>query len=61
VLIESPGGGGWGDPLARDTALVAAEVADGLLSPARARAEYGVALDPTGAVDTAATEALRGR
>jgi N-methylhydantoinase B len=54
------GGGGWGDPFARDPALVAADVRDGYVSPVAARAAYGVVLDPaTGAVDAAATAALR--
>jgi N-methylhydantoinase B len=41
VRIESPGGGGWGDPRLRDAAQVAADVADGILSPEAARAQYG--------------------
>lgn len=52
------GGGGWGDPLARDPALVALEVEQGLVTREGARS-YGVVLDDAGAVDTAATEALR--
>jgi N-methylhydantoinase B len=41
ILIESPGGGGWGDPRRRDPAQVAADVRDELLSPERARELYG--------------------
>ena len=52
------GGGGWGDPLERDPALVAKEIAQGLVTPDGARA-YGVVIDADGAVDSAATEALR--
>ena len=52
------GGGGWGDPLARDPALVALEVEEGLVTIAGARV-YGVVLGPGGAVDAAATDALR--
>jgi N-methylhydantoinase B len=51
------GGGGWGDPLTRDAALVAEEVAQGLVTEAGARS-YGVVL-VDGEVDAAATEALR--
>jgi N-methylhydantoinase B len=51
------GGGGWGDPLKRDPALVAKEVVQGLVSVAGAR-NYGVIL-VEGVVDEAATEALR--
>ena len=53
------GGGGWGDPLDRDPAIVAEEVSDGLVT-ARGALDYGVVL--AGAqVDAAATEALRGK
>ena len=52
------GGGGWGDPLTRDPALVAKEVGQGLVTVEGAR-RYGVVL-AHGAVDAAATEALRG-
>jgi len=52
------GGGGWGDPLARDPALVAQDVARGLVTVEGARS-YGVVVTDAGA-DSAATEALRG-
>ncbi len=51
------GGGGWGDPLARDPALLAKELAQGLVTVAGSR-RYGVVL-VDGAVDIAATDALR--
>ena len=51
------GGGGWGDPLARDPALVAKEIAQGLVTVAGAR-RYGVVVTDD-AVDAAATAALR--
>ncbi len=47
------GGGGWGDPLLRDPALVEKEVREGLVTAGGARA-YGVVVG-----DTSATEALR--
>jgi N-methylhydantoinase B len=54
------GAGGHGNPLERDPALVAEDVADEKVSLEAARAEYGVVLDPvTFAVDTEATAALR--
>jgi N-methylhydantoinase B len=40
------GGGGYGDPLDRDIALVVAEIRDELLSPEKARRDYRVAVDP---------------
>jgi N-methylhydantoinase B len=54
------GGGGWGDPLARDPAAVREDVLDELVSLEAARRDYGVVLDPaTLEVDAAATAALR--
>jgi N-methylhydantoinase B len=41
LRIETPGGGGWGDPANRDPAAVADDVAEGLLSPGRAEEIYG--------------------
>jgi N-methylhydantoinase B len=52
------GGGGWGDPLERDPALVALEVRRGLVTAAGAR-RYGVVVAPDGTADAAATGALR--
>lgn len=54
----APGGGGWGDPYERDPALVLGDVKDGIVSPEKALAEYGVVLKD-GAVDVAATEQRR--
>src|SRR5215475_12919131 len=45
VRIRTTGGGGWGDPLMRDPARVAADVRDGKVSPIRAREDYGVVFD----------------
>ena len=52
------GGGGWGDPLERDPALVAREIGEGLATVAGAR-NYGVVIAGDGSVDAAATDALR--
>jgi N-methylhydantoinase B len=52
------GGGGWGDPLARDPALVAKEIGQGLVTREGARA-YGVIIAADGSVDAPATESLR--
>lgn len=60
VSLRVSGSGGYGDPRERDPELVARDVALGYISAARAREEYGVVLDPaSGAVDAAATAALR--
>jgi N-methylhydantoinase B len=52
------GGGGWGDPLERDPALVALEVRRGLVTADGAR-RYGVVVTADGAADLAATGQLR--
>jgi len=54
------GGGGWGDPFARDPDLVALEVEQGLVSVEGAR-RYGVVLDAEGRPDREATDAARAR
>jgi N-methylhydantoinase B len=60
LLLLLPGGGGMGDAMARDPALVARDVRDGLVSAENARGIYGVALTADGGVDDAATARLRG-
>ncbi|PLZ02986.1 hydantoinase [Burkholderia sp. WAC0059] len=59
VVSMTNGGGGYGDPAARDPERVARDVAEGWVGRARARDIYRVALTDTGAVDAAATAALR--
>src|SRR3954463_7729701 len=57
---EVAGGGGWGNPLERDPALVLRDVLNEFVSPHQAREDYGVVL--TGEphqLDEAATTALR--
>lgn len=46
VIIDAPGGGGYGDPQERDPALVLNDVIQGYVSLERARSEYRVAIDP---------------
>lgn len=54
------GGGGYGDPRERPVNEVIDDVIDGLLSVESAHVDYGVVVDPaTGALDEAATAALR--
>ena len=59
VRLETPGGGGYGDPLLRAPAAVATDVRLGYVSTEMARTMYGVALGADGAVDDADTAALR--
>jgi N-methylhydantoinase B len=60
LYFNTWGGGGWGDPLLRDPALVLADVERGLVSISGAR-RYGVVIDAQGAVDEAASAELRGQ
>ncbi len=53
------GGGGYGDPLRRDPAAVAADVAAHKVSAAGAHEVYGVVVDDRGAVDEDATTTRR--
>lgn len=46
VTFRTPGGGGWGDPFTRDPQAVLADIAEGLVSPEMACAQYGVVLIP---------------
>ena len=48
LIMEMPGGGGYGDPKARDAAKVALDVRDGLVTAEKARSLYGVAVDADG-------------
>lgn len=50
IRIRTTGGGGWGDPLERDPALVVRDVVWGKVSAESALADYGVVL--TGSTDT---------
>jgi N-methylhydantoinase B len=59
VRLETPGGGGWGDPRLRDPALVSRDVRLGYVSVEAARRDYGVAVASDGEVDQAATVTLR--
>ena len=64
IRIRTTGGGGWGDPLERDPALVVRDVVWRKVSPSAALADYGVVLtgsleDDTLGFDVAATAARR--
>jgi N-methylhydantoinase B len=60
IRLELPGGGGFGDPRERDAEQVAADVADGLITRAAAKSDYGVVVDADCRVDRRATARLRG-
>jgi N-methylhydantoinase B len=59
LQIGTQGGGGFGDPLERPIGMLVEDVRNGLVTPARALADYGVVIDPAGVVDDAATMAER--
>ncbi len=59
LRIGTPGGGGYGDPLARDTAAVLGDVRRGVVSRASAARDYGVVITEDLRVDAAATDARR--
>ena len=58
LLMESSGGGGFGDPLEREPARVAADVSEGYVTEGAAAGVYGVILRD-GIPDDAATAARR--
>ena len=51
LILGMPGGGGVGNPHDRSAELVAEDLANGLISVASARDEYGVVINPDGSVD----------
>ena len=59
VVMESAGGGGYGDPLERDVQAVLYDVQQGYISIERARCGYGVVLDQKNNIDAVATLAMR--
>ena len=59
AIVRTGGGGGWGDPLDRDVALIRSDVREELVSQLAAREHYGVVFQSDMAVDEAATKNLR--
>ena len=60
-IIDSGGGGGFGNPLDRPADKVAEDVRLEYISADSAHNNYGVVLDDAGNLDRRATEELRGR
>ncbi len=58
LYFNTWGGGGWGNPLERDPALVAMDVERGLVTHGGAN-RYGVVISDDGSVDEAGTKKLR--
>lgn len=60
LRVETPGSGGYGDPLERDPERIRTDVTNGLVSVTAARSLYGAVIDDeTGQLDLAATVRLR--
>jgi N-methylhydantoinase B len=60
LIIEMPGGGGFGDPMTRDPDAVADDVRLGLVSAEAAARDYGVLIGENGDLDRDATAKRRG-
>lgn len=58
-VMRTSGGGGVGSPDARPAERVAADVADGRVTPDGARRDYGVVVDGAGSLDRDGTDRLR--
>jgi N-methylhydantoinase B len=61
VRLETPGGGGFGDPATRELERVARDVRLGYVSREAARRDYKVALSDDGSVNSDATTKARSR
>ncbi len=59
LRLETPGGGGYGEPYSRDPQAVARDVRLGFVSMEKARSDYGVVIGEGGEADMAATDRLR--
>lgn len=59
LVLELPGGGGYGSPLERDPERVRADVLDGLITATDAARDYGVVLLADSTVDRSATDERR--
>jgi N-methylhydantoinase B len=59
IRLQLPGGGGFGDPRARDPQSVRDDVLDGLITAEDARRDYGVIIDARGEIDLAETARIR--
>ena len=61
VIIDAPGGGGYGNPCEREPEMVQQDVIEGYVSVESAKAEYGVVIKPeTHEIDVEQTRKARG-
>lgn len=62
IMVWSPGGGGYGDPLDRDLEMISQDVTYGYYTTEEVKKQYGVILDPkTLLVDESASKRLRSK
>jgi N-methylhydantoinase B len=61
VRLETPGGGGYGEPATRDPEAVARDVRLGYVTAERAISDYHAAVTEDGRVEQVATARLRNR
>jgi N-methylhydantoinase B len=61
VRLETPGGGGFGDPTTREPERVIRDVRLGYISREAALRDYRVAIGADGLLDAAATAKARGQ
>jgi N-methylhydantoinase B len=59
VIVRTGGGGGWGNPLERDPAMVRSDVVEEFITRGVAEEQYGVVLRDDLTLDQAATEQRR--
>jgi N-methylhydantoinase B len=59
LVLQSAGGGGYGDPLERPVERVLSDWREGYISAHRCRERYGVVVSAGGELDAAATATLR--
>jgi N-methylhydantoinase B len=58
--LDTPGGGGYGNPLEREPEMVERDVMEGYISLEKAKEDYGVVINPeTTKVDGEKTRKLR--
>jgi len=61
IIIDAPGGGGYGNPFERDPEMVLSDVIEGYVSLESAGKDYGVAINPaTNTLNAEETKKLRG-
>jgi N-methylhydantoinase B len=61
IEVSTPGGGGYGDPRARNVEAIEQDLAHGYYAPPDAAARFHAVIDPHGLVDRVATKALRNK